>query len=122
MDLKISEMLNMQRELQDAHREDWGGLSPESGPRQLLWALGEMGELIDIIKKKGERDIMSDERTRAWFAEEFVDVMMYMNDILLCFGISADDISRAYAGKHEYNMRRVYSGVVHREKEDGGVL
>lgn len=122
MDLKISEMMEMQRQLQEVHRDDWGGLDPARGAFQLLWALGEMGELIDIIKKKGEADIMNDARTRAWFTEEFADVMMYMNDILLCFGISADEVSLAYAGKHDYNMRRVYSGVTHHEKEDGGSL
>lgn len=122
MDLKISDMLDMQRQLQDAHLDDWGGVAPERGAEQLLWALGEMGELIDIIKKKGDQGIMNDARTRTWFIEEFADVLMYMNDILLCFGISADEVSRAYAGKHEYNMRRVYSGVTHHEKEDGGAL
>ena len=35
----------------------WGGLYPEKGKDQLLWMIGEIGEVIDIIKKNGGDNI-----------------------------------------------------------------
>ena len=49
MDLKISELLGMQRELQDKYEAKWGGTPPERGALQLLWGIGEIGEVIDIL-------------------------------------------------------------------------
>ena len=43
MDLRISEMLDMQRELQELHRGDWGGVYPKKARDQLLWGIGEIG-------------------------------------------------------------------------------
>lgn len=119
MELNMSDILRMQRELRRLHRDDWGELTPERGAEQLLWAIGEMGELVDIVKKKGAQAIMASDAVRAAFTEEFSDVLMYMGDIMLCYGIDADEIARAYRAKHELNMHRVYEGVTHYEKENG---
>ena len=120
VDLRISDILAMQRRLQKKYEGVWNPLTPEQGTRQLLWTLCEMGEVVDIIKKKGEQAVMEDAKVRASFCEELADVMMYLDDILLCFGIDADEISRAYTDKHEYNMRREYRGVAHFEKDSEG--
>jgi NTP pyrophosphatase (non-canonical NTP hydrolase) len=120
MDLKISDILDMQTRLQKHYEGKWNPLTPQQGTMQLLWTLCEMGEVVDIIKKKGEDAVMDDPRVRASFTEELADVMMYLGDILLCFGISADEISRAFTEKHEYNMHREYKGVAHFEKDDDG--
>ena len=40
--------------------------------------------------------------------EEIADVMMYLNDVLLCYDIAPEEISRAYYKKHLYNLRRNY--------------
>jgi len=53
MDLRISDLQKMQTELQDSHPH-WGGVHPERGRHQLLWGICEIGEVIDIIKKRGE--------------------------------------------------------------------
>lgn len=37
----------------------------------------EVGEVADIIKKKGDNHIMNDEETRNHFLEELSDVLMY---------------------------------------------
>ncbi|MCI8379572.1 MAG: DUF550 domain-containing protein [Lachnospiraceae bacterium] len=34
------------------------------------------------------------------------DVLMYYNDIMLCYGISADELRQAYIAKFEKNMTR----------------
>ncbi len=44
-------MLAMQRELQDRYKDKWEPISPEEGKHDLLWMIGEIGEVIDIIKK-----------------------------------------------------------------------
>ena len=38
--------------------------------------------------------------------EEMPDVLMYYNDILLCYGISAEELKRSYTAKFEKNMKR----------------
>lgn len=38
--------------------------------------------------------------------EELVDVLMYYNDILLCYGISAEELKHSYVSKFEKNMAR----------------
>lgn len=34
------------------------------------------------------------------------DMFMYYNDVMLCCGITADELKRAYTEKFERNMRR----------------
>ena len=107
-DLKFSEMLSMQKELFELHKNEWFPLEPEYARHFLLFMVEEMGEAIAIIKKKGDASIMEDEKIRAAFCEEMADVMMYYNDTLLRYGITPDEISEAYIRKHEKNMGRDY--------------
>lgn len=107
MDLRISDLLAMQTELQRLHPE-WGGTPPSRGRDQLLWGIGEIGEVIDIIKKRGEDEIMNNSETRRHFIEEMADVMMYLTDVMLCYGITAEEYSDVHARKHAKNMKRDY--------------
>ena len=50
----VNEMLEMQRTLQDKYKDKWEGISPEVGKNKLLWMIGEVGEVIDIVKKFGD--------------------------------------------------------------------
>ena len=86
MDLRISELLAMQRELQELHRGDWADVVPSTARDHLLWGVGEIGEVIDIIKKRGDGEIMDNPETRRHFIEEMADVHMYLLDVLLCYG------------------------------------
>ena len=38
--------------------------------------------------------------------EELADVLMYYNDILLCYDISSEELKTAYKEKFERNMKR----------------
>lgn len=105
-DFSINEMLDMQIALQARYKEKWKPISPERGKDQLLWMIGEIGEVIDIIKKHGSEKVSQDERSRADLVEELADVLMYYNDILLCYGISAEELKRSYVSKFEKNMKR----------------
>ena len=106
MDLKISEMMEYQAQLQAKNFANWGGLKPEIARDQLLWAIIEAGEAADIIKKRGDGAILNEAEPRAHFAEEIADTMMYLMDVLDCYGISAEEFSEVYRKKAERNLTR----------------
>ena len=105
-ELNFSKMQKIQIELQEKYKEQWGGLSPEKGRDTLLWLYGELGEVGDIIKKSGDHKIINDAETRHHFIEEMCDVMMYFNDIMLCYHISPEELEKVYLEKHSTNMKR----------------
>lgn len=114
---RLGEFFDMQEDLSKAHPE-WGGFSPEQGIRQLLWMIGEVGEVIDIIKKAPKEAYMCSGPTRDHLVEEVVDVMMYLIDYCHCVGIQADELSVTYRQKHQYNMTRDFEQQ-NREKYGG---
>ena len=105
-DFSVNEMLDMQTRLQDKYKDKWEKLSPETGKHKLLWMIGEIGEVIDIIKKHGGTKASDDEELRKSLVEEMADVLMYYNDVLLCYGISAGELKQAYTAKFKRNMTR----------------
>lgn len=102
----VGEMLEMQRKLQEHYRNVWKPCTPENGKNQLLWMIGEIGEVIDIVKKSGGRNAAEDPKLKAHFVEEMADVLMYYGDVMLCYGISEDELKQAYTEKFEKNMNR----------------
>ena len=102
----ISEMLAMQQALQEKYKDKWESIGPEAGKHKLLWMIGEIGEVIDIIKKNGEIKTLDDTELRHHLVEELADVLMYYNDVLLCYGISGEELKEAYTAKFEKNMNR----------------
>ena len=71
--------------------------------------IGEIGEALDIIKKCGEERIMKSPDIKAAFTEELCDVLMYLNEILLRYKISPEEIATTYMKKHDKNMNRDYA-------------
>ena len=102
----INEMLDMQRTLQERYKDKWEGISPEVGKNKLLWMIGEIGEVIDIVKKHGGRAACAEDGQREHLIEEMADVLMYYNDVLLCYGITAEELKRVYTEKFRRNMNR----------------
>ena len=102
----ISDMLAMQQALQEKYKDKWEPICPEAGKHKLLWMLGEVGEVIDIIKKNGDQKAVEDTALRQHLVEEMADVLMYYNDVLLCYGISEEELKEAYTAKFEKNMTR----------------
>lgn len=105
-DFGFREMQQIQVQLQEKYKDKWKQLSPDLGKEQLLWLMIELGEAADIIKKQGSQMIMENTEVRTHFIEEMADVMMYYNDVLLCYGISIDEFSKVYREKHQRNMNR----------------
>lgn len=105
-DFSINEMQEMQKALQEKYKHKWEPICPEIGKNKLLWMIGEVGEVIDIVKKHGGEKACSDTELRKHLVEEMADVLMYYNDVMLCYGISADELKQTYSEKFEKNMNR----------------
>lgn len=105
-DLSITEMQNMQQELQEKYKEKWGGLYPEKFHTMMLYLFAEAGEAVDVVKKNGHAKVLEDAAIRSHFIEEMSDILMYFNDILLCYDIAPEEFASVYRKKHETNMGR----------------
>lgn len=102
----IDQMQAIQKELQEKYKDKWGGLPLEKGREKLLWMIAEAGEVADVIKKNGDQRIVSDAEVRTHFIEEMCDVLMYYNDVLLCYGVTCGELEKVYLEKHKRNMNR----------------
>ena len=105
-DFGINEMLKMQKALQEQYKHKWEPICPETGQNKLLWMIGEIGEVIDLVKKHGGKKVCAEEALKKDLVEEMADVLMYYNDILLCYGITAEELKQAYTEKFSKNMTR----------------
>ena len=102
----INEMQQMQRELQEKYKNKWEPICPAIGQNKLLWMIGEIGEVADVINKNGAEKAIADEALRKHLVEEMADVLMYYNDVMLCYGITSDELKDAYTEKFKTNMKR----------------
>ena len=102
----INEMMAMQRSMLEKYRGRWEELTPESGRNHLLWMLGEAGEVVDVVKKYGNEELMEKGPVREHLVEELSDVMMFYNDVLLCYGITSEELKEVYVRKYERNLNR----------------
>lgn len=109
MDYKISEIMQMQKDLWEQHKDKWSPLTKEYARNSMLWLVEEFGEAIAIVKKKGEDMIMDDPETRAHFIEEMNDVLMYFTDTLIRFDVSSEELCESFKSKHNYNKKRDYN-------------
>lgn len=105
-DFSINEMLEMQKALQEKYKDKWEPISHETGKNKLLWMIGEIGEVIDIVKKNGGNRASENEEIRKDLVEEIADVLMYYIDVLQCYDICADELKQAYIEKFKRNMER----------------
>lgn len=94
--LNITEMTQRQVKFRKLYEPLWGPLKPELGHESLLWAYGEMGEVGDILIQEGDDAIMQKPEIRKHMIEEFCDVLMYLNDVLICCEISGEMVTAKY--------------------------
>ena len=102
----IKEMLEMQEALQNRYKGKWEPITAQTGQNKLLWMIGEVGEVIDIIKKHGSEKALEDPQLRAHLVEEMTDVLMHYGDVMLCYSITEEELHDAYRKKFERNMTR----------------
>ncbi len=105
--ITISEMMELSEQLYKKYEDYWDN-SPESNINWVCWLVGEIGEMIDIIKKKGTDQIMNDESTRLEMLKEITDCYMYLADILNRYKFTAEEFSEVYIDKMNYNLKRDY--------------
>ena len=105
-DFGVGEMQEMQRQLQEKYKGRWEPIGPETGKNKLLWMISEVGEVIDIIKKNGDIRAVTDPELRRMLVEEMADVLMFYNDALLCWGITAEELKKEYTDKFRRNLER----------------
>ena len=105
-DFGVNDMLAMQRALQDKYKNSWEPIGPAAGKNKLLWMVGEIGEVIDIVKKHGDTSACTDPTLRKDLVEEMADVLMFYNDVMLCYGITPEELQESYTKKFEKNMTR----------------
>ena len=48
-DFSINEMQEMQKALQDKYKHKWEPICAEIGQNKLLWMIGEIGEVIELV-------------------------------------------------------------------------
>ena len=106
--MELADFLKMQHDL--AVEKGWiWDRTPEGGPFSLLWSMDELGEAISIIKKKGSYGIMENPAVREHFIEEIADHLMYVFDMMECYGITAEEFTDVYVRKFERNLGRSWS-------------
>lgn len=105
-DFKMEDMQAMQKALQEKYKHKWEPICPAVGQNKLLWMVGEIGEVIDIVKKNGGEKAAADPSLRKDLIEEMADVLMYYNDVMLCYGIAPEELQAAYQEKFQKNMTR----------------
>lgn len=106
MALDFQEMQKLQRALQERYAGWWEPVDAEHGKNKLLWLLAELGEAIQVVKRHPASEIRAVGQVRHDFVEELADVLMYFNDILLCYGITPEEFEEVYRAKHARNMTR----------------
>lgn len=106
MALSMEEMLEFQRALQKKYQGIWEGDEPATAKHHLLYAVEEIGEVSAILKKRTPQAVLEDAAVRRHFCEEMADVFMYLADVMLCCGVTAEELEQAYREKVARNLER----------------
>ncbi len=108
--MTVQDMMDIQVALQERYRGVWEGDNPDTAKNHLLYAVEEVGEVAAILKKRGAKAVVADENVRAHFCEEMADVFMYLTDVMLCCGVTAEEFEKAYRAKADQNLKRDFLG------------
>ena len=106
MGMTMRDLMDIQLQLQEKYKGIWEGDSPETAKHHVLYAVEEIGEVSAILKKRSARAVVADASLRAHFCEEMSDVFMYLTDVLLCCGVTAEEFEQAYRAKADRNLKR----------------
>ena len=97
LDLKMSEVFEAQEEVRWVNH--WPKYTPDDAQAHLLGATEEIGEISEIIRKCGHEAIMNSPTIRRKLTTEVVDAVSYLVNVLLSYGITAEEFSEAFVRK-----------------------
>ena len=99
-DIKISDMMRMQMNLWEQHKDTW---SPWKQNSEEFYTVddGRNGRMYCYYQEKGDSAIMGKPLSEAFLSREMSDVLMYIFDTLLRYGVTPEEISNAGVAKHQ---------------------
>ena len=109
-DFSINEMQEMQQALQDKYKDRWEPICPETGQNKMLWMVGEIGEVIDIVKKHGAVNALTQEELRKDLVEEMADVLLLLTEFIAVYDIKKDAIEDFIDAKLGRTEERIENG------------
>lgn len=104
-EITIKDTFDGSKKQHDFYKGKWKPLKKPNGVYKMLWLISELGEVIDIIKKKGPDAINGNKEVLPVFVKEIVDCYMYLADVLNCYGITAEEVGEEYFKKLNYNLK-----------------
>ena len=96
MDLSISQMLQLQKELFDAHGRKWAPMEPEYGGEFILYMVEEIGEVAEVLNKRAGRKATDENDLQEQLGTELADMIHY---IVAIAAINNIDLSRIIVEK-----------------------
>ena len=81
----ISEMQEMQKALQEKYKDKWEPICAEIGQNKLLWMIGEIGEVIDIVKKTAAKMLVPIHRSATILLKKWQTYLCILT--MLCFAM-----------------------------------
>jgi len=102
-DVSLSQLMEMQRKL---HARGGWSLAPDVGQKNLLWMVEEVGEVVSVVKKHGDIAVLGDEAVRRALVEEASDLLFYLTNALLCYGVTHEEWAEIIVRKNCRNMER----------------
>lgn len=106
--ITINEMIDYSQRLWEKHKDEWAPMEPGYAYIFLLWLIGELGEVVEVIKKEGQEAVVRNRKVRHKMIEEIVDCFAYLVEVMNRFKISGGEFSQEYHKKMRYNLRRKY--------------
>ena len=96
MDLSISQMMQMQKDLYERHKGEWYPLEPEYGKDSILFMVEEIGEVAEVLNKRAGRKASEEDDLQEQLGIELADMLHY---IVAIAAINKIDLTRIIVEK-----------------------
>lgn len=105
-DFAIKDMLQCSRPYRKNTRTNGKRSAPKPVSINCCGCLVKSEKSLTSLRKNGDKKAIEDSAVRQQLVEEMADVLMYYNDVLLCYGIREQELKKTYIAKFEKNMTR----------------
>ena len=111
----LEEILEMQRALQERYKHKWEPICPENGKNKMLWMIGEIGEVAEVLNKRAGRKFSEGEDLQTQLGTELADMLHYIvaiaaiNGIDLTQNILEKDKKASVKYHHDVNLETFLS-------------